>query len=124
MALFKVYRGNEENLPTKLTDGYAYFCADTGNFFIDYSVEGGKLYRKQLNAASASALHYEADGAMVEVDPATVALKEEVAQMVSIDQGVTEANKILRVGADGKLSPVTMSEIGATLTWGNLVGEN
>lgn len=36
MALFKVLRGNRENLPETKHDGWAYFCTDTGEFFIDY----------------------------------------------------------------------------------------
>ena len=43
MALFKVLRGNEANLPEKLTDGYAYFTSDTNNFYIDYADADGNL---------------------------------------------------------------------------------
>ena len=35
MALFKISRGGENNLPTSITDGWAYFTPDTKNFFID-----------------------------------------------------------------------------------------
>lgn len=45
MALFKVLRGNEANLPEQLTDGYAYFTSDTNNFYIDHLDENGNLVR-------------------------------------------------------------------------------
>lgn len=56
MALFKMNRGNSNTLPTKLTDGYAYFCTDTAEFFIDYADSNGILYRKKLNAKDAETL--------------------------------------------------------------------
>lgn len=49
-------RGNKANLPTKLTDGHAYFCVDTGDFFIDYADSEGILYRKKINAKDAETL--------------------------------------------------------------------
>ena len=36
MALFKVLRGNETDLPINYNDGYAYFTQDTHNFYIDH----------------------------------------------------------------------------------------
>lgn len=53
MALFKVNRGNSSTLPATKTDGWAYFCTDTGEFFIDYVDEQGNLNRKQINAEEA-----------------------------------------------------------------------
>ena len=50
MALFKILRGNAANLPTTKKDGYAYFCTDTHDFYIDYTNASGKLTRGQLNA--------------------------------------------------------------------------
>ena len=45
MALFKVLRGNRSNLDSfdivPFHDGYAYFCADTGEFFIDCETDKG-----------------------------------------------------------------------------------
>ena len=56
MALFKVSRGNSNNLPT-LTDsgdGYCWFTYDDGKFYIDYQeTESGPLKRKALNAVDA-----------------------------------------------------------------------
>ena len=43
MALFKILRGNEANLPSTKTDGYAYFTQDTNNFYIDTSSSERKL---------------------------------------------------------------------------------
>ena len=40
MALFKILRGNRDHLPGTLTDGWAYFCSDTGEFFIDVGSTG------------------------------------------------------------------------------------
>lgn len=57
MALFKILRGNATNLssvPKK--DGYAYFCTDTHDFYIDYTKADGTLTRAQLNANAADKL--------------------------------------------------------------------
>ena len=56
MALFKVNRGNSSNLPVAMTDGWAYFCTDTAEFYIDYADENGVLHRKQINANAANKL--------------------------------------------------------------------
>lgn len=56
MALFKILKGNEANLPSIMTDGWAYFCTDTSNFFIDYADNDGTLYRAQLNAKDTETL--------------------------------------------------------------------
>lgn len=55
MALFKIFKGAEEDLnDIPLHEGYAYFCEDTGNLFIDVSnIEGGRL---QVNAYAAQVL--------------------------------------------------------------------
>lgn len=46
MALFKVLRGNEENLKKQQrNDGYAYFTQDTHNFYIDHKNEKGEIIR-------------------------------------------------------------------------------
>lgn len=49
MALFKVFRGESQNLDsvTKV-DGYAYFCTDDGSFWIDHA-EGEEIVRTQIN---------------------------------------------------------------------------
>ena len=53
MALFKILRGNAANLPKEMKDGYAYFCTDTHDFYIDYTNSNGQLTRGQLNAKDA-----------------------------------------------------------------------
>ena len=68
MALFKVLRGQEANLASQpLNDGWAYFCSDTGNFFIDHTNTAGSLVRSQINADAAYALRYSKDGSEVVV---------------------------------------------------------
>lgn len=74
MALFKVYRGNESNLPTAMNDGYAYFCTDTGNFYIDWDNGTGILSRAQINARSAVNLRYLSDEEYVELSAAEISL--------------------------------------------------
>lgn len=37
MALFKISKGNSGNLPTTVTEGYAWFTSDNGRFYIDAS---------------------------------------------------------------------------------------
>lgn len=61
MALFDIFRGTEEELMRKkLHAGYAYFCEDTGKFFIDISDgEDGTetdLYRIPINSKAANGL--------------------------------------------------------------------
>lgn len=68
MALFKIYRGDKSALPggadgltptNKLHDGYAYFCVDTGELFIDVDLvgDGTGLKRVQVNALAAKYLY-------------------------------------------------------------------
>ena len=56
MALFKINRGNSASLPVEKHDGWAYFCTDTGEFYIDYADDNGNLCRKQINADEAKSL--------------------------------------------------------------------
>lgn len=56
MALFKILRGPSSGLDAlPLKDGYCYFAADTGLFYIDYEKDG-VLNRIPLNAGNASTL--------------------------------------------------------------------
>lgn len=70
MALFKVLRGNETSLPTAKTDGWAYFCSDTGNFYIDHQSNAGSLTRTQLNAKYASQIKYKDGNGYIEISGA------------------------------------------------------
>ena len=47
MALFKILRGNANNLPP-YHDGWAYFTTDTHEFFIDYTDNDGELQRATI----------------------------------------------------------------------------
>lgn len=67
MALFKINRGNESNLPVELKDGWAYFCTDNGNFHIDYINSDGELQRRQINSEYAAKLRYLSDGEYIEL---------------------------------------------------------
>lgn len=81
MALFKVLRGDESNLPATLNDGWAYFCSDTGNFYIDWADDAGNLARTQVNANYAGKLRYEDNSSFLEIDPHEIALKDDLIQV-------------------------------------------
>lgn len=78
MALFKINRGSEKNLPTGITDGYAYFCTDNQNFYIDFIDSNGVSTRKKLGVEFADKLRYLKDGAYIEIDPATLVVKTDL----------------------------------------------
>lgn len=77
MALFKVLRGDETNLPASMNDGWAYFCTDTGNFYIDWD-NGENLVRTQINSNYANKLRYMDDEELVEINPQDIALKSDI----------------------------------------------
>ena len=53
MALWKLFRGNRENLTSvEKHDGYVYFC-DDGSLHFDYTGDDGALQRKQVNSDAA-----------------------------------------------------------------------
>lgn len=80
MALFKIFKGDEELLnQISIHEGYAYFCEDTGNLWID--VADGRI---QVNAYAASVIR-SADG-QSEIDIDDVFLKNMVA---AVEQGGT-----------------------------------
>ena len=56
MALFKVSKGLNTNLPKELTEGYCWYTYDDSKFYIDFKDENGELTRKALNADEASRL--------------------------------------------------------------------
>ena len=61
MALFKVFRGQRNDLDsvTKV-DGHAYFCTDDGSFWIDY-LDGTEIKRKQVNESEFASLNDKFD---------------------------------------------------------------
>lgn len=69
MALFKVLRGNKNNLPAEKHDGYAYFCTDTKDFYIDYIDANSEIQRTKISSDNAEKLRYVKDGATVEITP-------------------------------------------------------
>lgn len=87
MALFKVNRGNSSTLPTTMVDGWAYFCTDTGEFFIDYADANGELHRKQISAGEAKKIagvegaegqfvSFDSNGNLVATDNPTDAVQD------------------------------------------------
>ena len=56
MALFKVSKGLNTNLPDTLTEGYCWYTYDDSKFYIDFKDENGVLSRKALNAQEAEKL--------------------------------------------------------------------
>lgn len=72
MALFKVCRGKESDLPEQRTDGFAYFCRDSRNFFIDCTDAEGKVVRMQINSDCANKIRYSDEtGEYIEADLAS-----------------------------------------------------
>lgn len=94
MALFKINRGSEKNLPTGITDGYAYFCTDNQNFYIDFIDSGGVSTRKKLGVEFAEKLRYLKDGAYVEIDPTTLVVKTDLDNVAKLDEDNTFTGNI------------------------------
>lgn len=65
MALFKVFRGQRNDLDsvTKV-DGHAYFCTDDGSFWIDY-LDGTEIKRKQVNESELASLNEQIEWLIV-----------------------------------------------------------
>lgn len=72
MSLFKINRGNEVNLPGKLTDGWAYFCTDTGSFLIDHYDSTNTLVRSKINAEHTDKIRYVQNEEPVDVPDGTL----------------------------------------------------
>ena len=64
MALFKVFRGTSENLPSTIHDGYAYLTTDDGKFYIDTSTRRILI---NPNISSAYDISYMRDGVLTNV---------------------------------------------------------
>lgn len=51
MALFKILKGNKLNLPAEKHEGYAYFCEDTHEFYIDHlAADGVNIDRSMIRS--------------------------------------------------------------------------
>jgi hypothetical protein len=83
LSLFKISRGSEANLPIKKTDGWAYFCTDTGSFWIDHYDANNTLVRSKISANFADKLRYVKGGETIELDPSEIATKDYVATQLS-----------------------------------------
>lgn len=85
MALFKIFRGDRsvlESVPKN--DGYAYFCVDSGEFFIDAN-DGTEVKRIQINADYAK--HLKNDDTTIEIDDIVL-----TSDIIDIDHGGTNAS--------------------------------
>lgn len=102
MALFKINRGNSATLPAAMTDGWAYFCTDTGEFYIDYADSQGNLHRKQINADEANKLiGYDVATSINNVDteiPTSGAVADIIAEHTHVISDITN----LQTTLDGK----------------------
>jgi hypothetical protein len=52
LALFKISKGEESNLPQSTVEGFAYFAKDTGNFFIDIETNSFNSHDEALAAGA------------------------------------------------------------------------
>lgn len=99
MALFKICRGAETNLPTTLISGYCYFCTDTTNFYIDYTDTYGALVRSKIAAKYADKLRYSQDGNYVEIDPTNIVTNSNYDTLIN---AATTSKNGLMAAADKK----------------------
>lgn len=93
MALFKICKGAETNLPQTLTNGYCYFCTDTTNFYIDYTDTYGALTRSKISAKYADKLRYTEDGNFVEIEPTDVLTKNNYETAIGV--AATDKNGLM-----------------------------
>ena len=137
MALFKVNRGNRATLPQTKNDGYAYFCTDTGEFYIDYKV-GNTVQRRLITSGGAIETNKGLEqkfwrGTQAEYD--AIATKDESTMYIILDgeggnttggggsdlPSVTTADngKFLRVvNGTWTASVVSIDEAGTNFTYG------
>lgn len=104
MALFKICRGAETNLPTTLTSGYCYFCTDTTNFYIDYTDTYGVLVRSKIAAKYADKLRYSQDGNYVEIDPTNIVTNSNYDTL--INAATTSKNGLMAAADKEKLDGI------------------
>lgn len=91
MALFKILKGNQSSLPAAKNDGYAYFCPDTGNFFID-ALFNGSVQRIQLNANYAASAK---DADRIEIETAALGDKLYLTGVTSLTPNTPQSLKML-----------------------------
>lgn len=67
----------------------------------------------------------DADKPVSTAQAAAIAEVRDIAnERVSIDQGTDRSGKVLGIGSDGRVTPVTALTAGAAITWGDLNGSN
>ena len=74
MALFKIFKGNKANLPGDKNEGYAYFCEDSHDFFIDQLNPNNdiEVIRSRLSVEFADKLRYQDGETYIEVEPTNI----------------------------------------------------
>lgn len=88
MALWKLNRGEENNLPAVKTDGYVYFCQDNGHIYFDYIDDDGKLRRQEATASLADKIKGIAvDGQYIEITAAEI--KACIDELDNVDEKIT-----------------------------------
>lgn len=104
MALFKICKGKESNLPSNLVNGYCYFCTDTTNFYIDHEDKNGALTRSQLSSKYADTLRYTEDGNFVEINPTDIITKNNYETIISVAS--TDKNGLMSSADKTKLNNI------------------
>ena len=111
MAMFKVLRGVEANIPSTYTDGCIYFCKDTSNYYIDYIGTDGEPHRSKIAAGYADKLRYMKDGQSIDVNPADIITKDNYLTVIGT---ATDSKAGLMSGAEH--TKLTGIESGANKT--------
>lgn len=112
MALFKICKGKESNLPSNLVNGYCYFCTDTTNFYIDHEDKNGALTRSKLSSKYADTLRYTEDGNFVEINPTDIITKNNYETIISVAS--TDKNGLMSSADKTKLNNIP-EDISASL---------
>lgn len=115
MALFKICKGKESNLPSNLVNGYCYFCTDTTNFYIDHEDKNGVLTRSKLSSKYADALRYTEDGNFVEINPTDIITKNNYEAVISVAS--TDKNGLMSAADKTKLNGIAQNANNYILPW-------
>lgn len=118
MSLFKVNRGNESDLPIKLTDGWAYFCTDTGSFLIDHYDSTNTLIRSKISAEYADKLRYIQNGETLELTPEeiSIALSNKVDKIEGMGLSTNDYTDAEKAKLDGIEDGATKTIVDSTLS--------
>lgn len=85
MALFKISRGLNGNLPINKKDGYCYYTTDNSLFHIDYEDDNHELQRKPLNAAGAQKILVPIYGVDPEGNSIIIGYREDGAAVLALE---------------------------------------